>query len=110
MTTQDQSVTLSEFKRRLGEIVKRAAYGRERIILLSHGKPSAALISMEDFHRLQTYDRIFADETRKQKQFEALARARKLREEMARSGKTIDSTAMLTELREERTDELMDLR
>ncbi|MFQ5434472.1 MAG: type II toxin-antitoxin system Phd/YefM family antitoxin [Anaerolineae bacterium] len=46
-------MSLTDLKRNLGEIVNRAAYGKERIILLSRGKPRAALISIEDLKQLE---------------------------------------------------------
>ena len=54
---QRQSVTLTELKRHLGEIVNRAAYGGERIVLLSRGKEHAAIIGLEDLRRLEELER-----------------------------------------------------
>jgi prevent-host-death family protein len=49
----DKTVSIGEVKRDLSELVNRVAYGGERIVLTSRGKPKAALISMEDLERLR---------------------------------------------------------
>jgi prevent-host-death family protein len=45
-------VSIGQIKRDISILVNRVAYGGERIILTSRGKPKAALVSMEDFERL----------------------------------------------------------
>ena len=35
------------------EVVSRAAYGKERVVLTRHGKPVAAVISLEDLETLE---------------------------------------------------------
>jgi len=46
-------VSIGQVKRDISELVNRVAYARERIVLTSRGKPKAALVSMEDYARLQ---------------------------------------------------------
>jgi len=46
-------VSVSKIKSAFSEYLNRAAYGRERIIILSRGKPKAAMIGMEDLRRLE---------------------------------------------------------
>jgi prevent-host-death family protein len=46
-------VTVSELKDGLSEFINRAAYGPERILILSRGKPKAAMISMADLERFE---------------------------------------------------------
>ena len=46
-------VSISELKDGLSEFINRAAYGRERILILSRGKPKAAVISVRDLERLE---------------------------------------------------------
>ena len=41
-------VTMTQLRQGLGELVNRAAYGGERVILVSHGAPRAAIIGIED--------------------------------------------------------------
>ena len=48
-------VTMTELKQRMGEIVNRVAYGGERVVLLSRGRPKAAIVSLEDLKRLQRW-------------------------------------------------------
>jgi prevent-host-death family protein len=50
MNTQ---VSIGQVKRDISELVNRVSYAGDRIILTSRGKPKAALISIEDFERLQ---------------------------------------------------------
>jgi prevent-host-death family protein len=49
----DKQVSIGRVKREISEIVNRVAFGGERIILVSRGKPKAALVSIEDYKKLQ---------------------------------------------------------
>ena len=46
-------VSIGRVKRDISELVYRVAYGGERIVLTSRGKPKAALVSMDDYERLE---------------------------------------------------------
>lgn len=46
-------VSIGQVKRDISELVNRVAYGRERIVLTSRGKPKAVLVSLADYERLQ---------------------------------------------------------
>jgi len=46
-------VSIGQVKRDISELVNRVAYGGERIVLTSRGKPKAAIVSMEDYGRLE---------------------------------------------------------
>jgi prevent-host-death family protein len=46
--------TLTNARSRLGELVNRARFGREQIVLTEHGKPVAAIISVEELAELQS--------------------------------------------------------
>jgi prevent-host-death family protein len=48
-----RTTSISELKSALSEFLNRAAYGRERIIVSSRGKPKAAVISIDDLRRLE---------------------------------------------------------
>jgi len=50
---QHNTVSVSRLKDHLSDILNRAAYGQERIVISSHGKPKAVVIGMEDFRRLE---------------------------------------------------------
>jgi prevent-host-death family protein len=45
--------TLTNARSRFGELVNRARFGRERIVLTEHGRPVAAIISVEELAELQ---------------------------------------------------------
>ena len=46
-------ISVSRMKDTLSEVLNRAAYGRERIVVASRGKPKAAVISIEDLKLLE---------------------------------------------------------
>ena len=43
-----REVTSAEAREHLGDVINRAAYGGERIVLTRRGKPIAAVVSIED--------------------------------------------------------------
>jgi prevent-host-death family protein len=46
----------ADVKARLSEFISRVRHGDERIIIARRGKPVAALVSVEDLHRLQNLE------------------------------------------------------
>ncbi len=46
----------SDAREQLSDLVNRAAFGHERIVLTRHGKELAALVSVDDLARLQALD------------------------------------------------------
>ena len=50
MTTTQ--VSIGQVKRDISELVNRVAFGQERIILTSRGKPKAAIVSINDLEKL----------------------------------------------------------
>lgn len=52
----DATVSIGEVKRDISELVNRVAYGGERIVLTSRGKPKAVLVNIEDYRRLQAQE------------------------------------------------------
>ena len=46
-------VSIGQVKRDISQIVNRVAYGGERVVLTSRGKPKAAIVSLEDYERLE---------------------------------------------------------
>lgn len=46
-------VSIGQVKRDISDLVNRVAYRGERIVLTSRGKPKAALVSIEDYQRLE---------------------------------------------------------
>jgi prevent-host-death family protein len=53
-------VSIGQVKRDISKLVNRVAYGGERVVLTSRGKPKAALVSIADYERLQGQDLIQA--------------------------------------------------
>jgi prevent-host-death family protein len=51
-----ESASMSGVKRMISELVERVAKGGGRIVLTSRGRPKAALVSIEDLHRLEAVD------------------------------------------------------
>ena len=106
-------VSMTELRQRLGSLVNRAAYGGERIVLLSRGEPRAAIVGIEDLRRLEQFS---AGMTAQSDPYtHALAAADLLRERIQRWQKAHgikpeDSVETLRRLREERDDELNNLR
>ena len=45
-------ISIGRVKRDISELVNRVAYGGERIVLTSRGKPKAVLVSLEDYEML----------------------------------------------------------
>ena len=101
-----QSVTLTDLKQNLGDIINQAAYGQSRIVLTARGKPRAALISIEDLRQLQTLEQALPVSLNIQEQLALLAKMDELRVQM--SGAT-DSTETLRQIREERLDDILGL-
>lgn len=50
------AVSVAEARRRFSDLVKRAAYGGQTVIIGSRGKPEAALISAEELERLRSLE------------------------------------------------------
>jgi prevent-host-death family protein len=46
-------VSITEAKARLSQLVNRVAYGGERVVLESHGRPKAALVGLDDLQALE---------------------------------------------------------
>jgi len=49
----ETKIAIGQVKRDISELVNRVAYGSERIVLTSRGKPKAALVSIADYERLR---------------------------------------------------------
>lgn len=47
-----EAVPVVDVQRRISELMSRAAFGKERIVLTRNGKPMAAIIGMDDLERL----------------------------------------------------------
>lgn len=49
-------ISTADARDRLAEIVNRAAYGKERVVLSRRGKPLAALVPIEDIQALEALE------------------------------------------------------
>jgi len=78
-------VSVTEAKKSFSEFLNRAAYGQERIVVTSHRKPKAAVISIEDLRRLEELE-------------ETLAAAEAL--ESHKGGETLDWEVVRAKLKE----------
>jgi prevent-host-death family protein len=108
-------VTMTQLRQGLGELVNRAAFGGERIILVSHGAPRAVIIGIEDLEHLEQSARRGAQFSEQGRYTEALTGAHIMRERIRQwqtknSAEPQDVTDILRELREERDDEILGLR
>lgn len=98
------TVGIAEIKRSISTIVNRVAFGRERIIITSRGRPKVALVSIKDLQKLEALDGITSLPSRAQRKA-ALTMAQAVREmTLARRGRVPfpDVTEDLHRLREER--------
>ena len=48
-----EQVSIGRVKRDISELLNRVAYGGERIVLTSRGRPKAAIVSIDDYERLE---------------------------------------------------------
>jgi len=106
-------VSMTELRQRLGTLVNRAAYGGERIVLVSRGEPRAAIVGIEDLRRLKQLSISMTAES--ERYTDALTTADLLRGRIRRWQKAHgiepeNSVETLRRLREERDDELDNVR
>lgn len=53
MSSTDPTVTTAEVRENLSEILNRAAYGQERIVVTRHGKALVAVVPIADLQELE---------------------------------------------------------
>ncbi|MCP4416050.1 MAG: type II toxin-antitoxin system Phd/YefM family antitoxin [Chloroflexi bacterium] len=46
-------ISIGQVKREISQLLNRVAFGHERIVLTSRGKPKAVIVSLEDYARIQ---------------------------------------------------------
>jgi len=104
---------MTDLRQNLGDLVNRAAYGGERVILVSRGQPRAAIIGIEELRRLE---HLSTERAAQRDQFaRALETTDRVRERIRRWQEAHgiepgDSVEDLRQLREERDDQLTGLR
>jgi prevent-host-death family protein len=102
--------SIGQVKRDISELVNRVAYGKERVVLTSRGKPKAVIVSMDDYERLR-------DLQRQQQEADWKEWERKRDELDARiladsGGELIDTDAIMREVKadlEARDDRVLEL-
>ncbi len=103
----ESKVSLTDLKQNLSEIVNRAAYGNERITILSRGKPRAALISIQELEQLKLVAQEGQTARNIQEQMNLLAEMDALREQIYQEfGELPNSVEILREVREERLNDI----
>src|SRR5438067_6916570 len=99
---REARVTMTDLRQSLASLVNRAAYGGERIVLISHGEPKAALIGIAELRRLsQPSAGLIGQEDRYARALEAadLVRGRIRRWQRANRAEAEDSAETLRILR-----------
>jgi prevent-host-death family protein len=109
----ETQVSMTDLRQNLATLINRAAYGGERIVLISHGEPKAVIIGIEELRRLEQ-PQVGLDAQHYQ-YTRTLAAARRLRErsQQWREAHGIpleDSAETLRMLREAHDDQLSGLR
>lgn len=72
----DETITTAAARDSFSEVVNRAAFGKERVVLTRHGKPLAAIVPIEDVEALEAIENAHD-----------LAEVRKALEEWERDGR-----------------------
>ncbi len=104
-------VPAMDLRRRAGELLSRIRYAGECFIIEKNGEPVAALIGIEDLHRLERLEKQNQEERVERQQ--ALAMAQAVREAVLarRGGAPLpDTTDDLRRMREERSGGFSSLR
>lgn len=101
----EREVSMTELRQNLAGLINQAAYGHERIVLISHGQPKAAIVGLDELAALQHATPAAAD-LRQTEEEDFLATAAILREriaewQVAHQVNAADSTDLLREMREE---------
>ncbi len=105
----EREVTMTELRQNLAGLINQAAYGHERIVLVSHGQPKAAIVGLAELLALQQAAAQRAD-NHLDTADDFLSTAGELRKRIAEWRETYqvpatDSAILLREMREEWDDE-----
>lgn len=101
----EREVSMTELRQNLAGLINQAAYGHERIVLVSHGQPKAAIVGIDEFSVLKR-STTAKENTARADEDAFLATSTELRERIrqwqeAHGIEAVDSTALLRELRED---------
>ncbi len=99
-------ISIGEMKKRLSELTNKVAYGGERVILTSRGRPKAVVISLADYEQLKQLQQ------GREKRLRALNAIRERRQSILdrRDGQPIevDIAELIRTAREERTNAILE--
>lgn len=100
-----ETVSVVEARKKLSELMAKVAYGGERVIIERKGKPLVVIVSLNDFHLLES---LFPKPSRAEMEKAlALADASRARILAERGGVPLpDSAELINELREKRDREI----
>lgn len=96
-----RAVSVAEAKARLSELINAVAFGGERVVIESRGRPKAVLVSVEDLARMEAAPEPSSSRAGRRL---GLAEADRVREALGRLTLT-DSLEDLARVREERLRE-----
>ncbi len=109
----DVEISLTDLRKNLGRFINLGSSGGERIVVVSHGEPKAAIIGIEELRRIEQCG---AGLDSRDEQFRlALERSDRLRSEVGRWQETHQAASesveeTLARLREGHDDEISSLR
>lgn len=105
MMDKHVNMSIGEAKNRLSSLINEVVYAGKRIILNSHGRPKAAIISLDELKRFEEMQRTLFPS--KSDRLLKLAKAEEVREKIFRRKKKVlsDSSDDLQRIRKERIDE-----
>ena len=84
----ETQMSLTDLRQHLATVINRAAYGGERIVLVSHGEPKAVIVGIDEWRRLE--ERVTGDHSTAEVWTRALTTADQLRERVAQWQSTHD--------------------
>jgi len=101
MVLKKESIGVGQMKSKLSEVIGRVTYGGFRYIVEKRGKPTAAVIAIQDLQKLEKVER---DSRQKGKgESSIIAEFRKFRHTVQkRRGYLSDSAELIRKMREER--------
>jgi len=99
------NVSIAEAKNRLSKIINEVVFAKKRVILNSHGRPKAAMISLDELKKFEEMEAAFSPS--KNKRLTALNKAARLREQIynRKQENVYDSSKALNQVRKERGNE-----
>ena len=99
------NVSIGEAKNKLSRIINEVVFAKKRIILNSHGKPKAAMISLDELEKFEEMERSLFPS--KRGRLMTLKKAAQLREQIFNRKKEAvsDSSDDLKQIRRERLNE-----